>query len=293
MTISSVPREARPVRQEWDRLSVDGPPAEPFDVAMLVDLPEPARRWLTRAIAPATPLARAVELTMHGEIRLGSWRNFTATQVAAPPASYIWAARASIFGLPVIGYDRLSSGTAQMRWRLLSLIPVVTAQGPDITRSAAGRLASEFVMVPTTFRVATWRLGDCPDTAVATWRIGAEEVDVEAHVGPDGQLLDVLLQRWSNPGDAPFGYHPFGVTVEAERTFAGITVPSTLRAGWWWGTDRQDEGEFFRARITDAAFAYEPLARPSGGRGRHRRCPAAVVPAMGRHLRGGAHRSAR
>ncbi len=254
MTVSRVPRRARPVRQAWDRLSADGPPAEPFDVAMLADLPEPARRWLSHAIAPGTPLWRSVELIMRGEIRLGSWRSFTATQVAAPPDGYIWAARASIFGVPIVGYDRLSSGTAQMRWRLLSLIPVMTAQGPDITRSAAGRLASEFVLVPTTFGAATWRLGDRPDTAVATWRIDAEQVDVEVHVGPDGQLLDVLLQRWSNPDGASFGYHPFGVTVEAERTFAGITVPSTLRAGWWWGTDRQGEGEFFRARITDATF---------------------------------------
>ncbi|MEO8750098.1 MAG: DUF6544 family protein, partial [Allobranchiibius sp.] len=178
----------------------------------------------------------------------------TATQVAAPPAGYIWAARASVFGVPVVGYDRLSSGTAQMRWRLLGLIPVMTAQGPDITRSAAGRLASEFVMVPTTFQAATWRLGDRPDTAVATWQIGAEQVDVEVHIGPHGQLLDVLLQRWSNPGGEPFGYHRFGVTVEAERTFAGLTIASSVRAGWWWGTDRQDEGEFFRARITDASF---------------------------------------
>ncbi len=123
-----------------------------------------------------------------------------------------------------------------------------------ITRSAAGRLASEFVMVPTTFRAATWRLGDRPDTAVATWRIGADDVDVEVHVGPDGRLLDVLLQRWSNAEGEPFGYHPSGVTVEAERTFAGVTVPSTVRAGWWWGTDRQDEGEFFRARVTNATF---------------------------------------
>ncbi len=141
-----------------------------------------------------------------------------------------------------------------MRWRLLGLVPVMTADGPDITRSAAGRLASDLCLVPTTFRAVTWRLGDRPDTAVATVRIGAEAVDVELHVGPDGQLLDVLLQRWSDAGGAPFGYQPFGVTVEAERTFAGITIPSTVRAGWWWGTDRQDEGEFFRARITDATF---------------------------------------
>jgi len=45
-----------------------------------------------------------------------------------------------------------------------------------------------------------------------------------------------------------------GVRIEAEQTFGGVTIASTMRAGWWWGTERQDEGEFFRARITGAAF---------------------------------------
>jgi hypothetical protein len=28
-----------------------------------------------------------------------------------------------------------------------------------------------------------------------------------------------------------------------------------FRAGWWWGTERQHEGEFFRAEITGAVFS--------------------------------------
>jgi hypothetical protein len=44
------------------------------------------------------------------------------------------------------------------------------------------------------------------------------------------------------------------VAIEAEQTFAGVTIGSSLRAGWWWGTERQPEGEFFRAEITDAVF---------------------------------------
>ncbi len=66
--------------------------------------------------------------------------------------------------------------------------------------------------------------------------------------------MGVVLQRWGNPGGAPFGRYPFGRAVEAERTWSGVTIASVLRAGWWWGTDRQDEGEFFRARITGARF---------------------------------------
>ncbi len=110
MTMSTVPRAARPVRREWDRLGAEGPPPQAFEPAMVADLPEPARRWLTRAIVAGTPLWRTAHLVMHGEIRLGAWRRFTATQVLAPPDGFIWAARASVFGVPVVGYDRLSSG---------------------------------------------------------------------------------------------------------------------------------------------------------------------------------------
>lgn len=46
-----------------------------------------------------------------------------------------------------------------MRWRLLNLVPVMTAAGTDVARSGAGRLASEIVLVPTAFQDATWTRG--------------------------------------------------------------------------------------------------------------------------------------
>jgi len=248
---TSTASSAAPMHQEWERLAAAGLPPERFGLAMLAGLPEPARRWLAHAIAPGTPLWRSVEIEMHGQLKIKNWRGFTATQVIALPDGYIWAARASVYGLPVTGYDRLSSGTGEMRWRLLGVVPVVTASGPDLLRSAAGRLASEIALLPTAFRAARWRLGDTPDTAVATWQIGAESIDVALRVAPDGRLLDVLMQRWSD-ADGVFGYVPFGVTSEQERTFDGVTIPSVVRAGWWWGTDREAEGEFFRAEISSA-----------------------------------------
>ena len=251
---SAPPRAARRVGDAWRRLSAATVQPTIFDPTMVVDLPEPARRWLTHAIATGTPLWQSVELSMVGEIRLDSWRPFTATQVVAPPEGYIWAATTRLFGLPVMGYDRLTSGTGEMRWRLLNLIPVVSEAGRDIARSAAGRLASEIVLIPTAFRDATWTLGASSDKAVATWRHGADQESVEVQVGRDGRLLGLLMQRWGKPTGEPFGRYPFGCTVEAERTEAGITLPGVFRAGWWWGTDRQNEGEFFRARLTAVTF---------------------------------------
>ncbi|HEX2298741.1 MAG TPA: DUF6544 family protein [Pseudonocardiaceae bacterium] len=254
MTASSVPRAARSVRREWDLLSSSTDQPKAFEPSMVADLPEPARRWLTHAIAPGTPLWQTVELSMHGQIRLGAWRPFTARQVLAPPRGFIWAATARFLGIPVTGFDRLSSGSGQMHWRLGGLVPVMSATGPDVTHSAAGRLAGEMALVPTTFPAATWTPGSDDDRVVVTWRIDGQDESAELQIGPDGRLVGVVMQRWGNPNGAPFGRYPFGVAIEAEQTFTGVTIGSALRAGWWWGTDRQAEGEFFRAEITEAKF---------------------------------------
>jgi hypothetical protein len=247
------PWAARRVREEWAQLCAPTPHPTAFDPATIAGEAEPVRRYLTHAIAPGTPLWQSVEVEMVGHIKIGSWRPFTANQVVAPSRGYVWAANARLFGLPVIGYDRLSGGTGEMRWRLLDVVPVVSTDGPDMTRSAAGRLASEIVLIPTAFQGAVWTDGG-PDTAVATWRAGQQVERVELTLGPAGQLRSVLLQRWGNPDRRPFARYPFGVSVDAERTDSGVTVPAEIRAGWWRGTDQQDAGEFFRARITEVTF---------------------------------------
>ncbi|MDQ1673467.1 MAG: hypothetical protein QOC98_2029 [Frankiaceae bacterium] len=248
------PWAARRVRKQWAELGTVSPHPPLFDPAMVAGLPEPARRYLLHAIAPGTPLWQSVEVSMVGFIKIGAWRRFTATQIVAPGRGYIWAATARLLGVPVVGYDRLSGGTGEMRWRLLDLLPVVSAEGPDITRSAAGRLASEIALIPTGFAGATWTGGEDADTALATWGDGDQQERVELHLGPAGELREVLMQRWGNPSDSPFARYPFGVTVASERTDAGVTVPADFRAGWWWGTERQSEGEFFRARLTEVTF---------------------------------------
>jgi len=251
---ASVPGEARRVRDAWHRLAAGPAPTEVFTLELVAHLPEPARRWLTHAIPVGTPLSGSVQLSMRGEIRLGVWRRFSARQIIAPGLGYIWAATAWVAGLPVRGFDRFSGGSGEMRWRMLGLIPVVTAVGADVARSAAGRLASEIVLAPTGFGTAVWAAGRSADHVIGTWQIDGDEESVELHIGPHGEVQSALLSRWGNPDGEPFGRYPFGCTVHTEQQFAGLTLPATLTAGWWWGTARQSEGEFFRARITEVAL---------------------------------------
>jgi hypothetical protein len=246
--MTTTPHSARSVRAEWTALCSATPDRSVFEPGLIRHLPEAARRWLRHSIAPGTPLYPTALITMRGEIKLGSWRRFTARQVLAPSQGFIWAATARVGGLPVTGFDRYTRGSGEMRWRLGGVVPVLHATGADVTLSAAGRLAGESVCVPTAFPLAMWRSGATPDTATATWLIDGRAETVQLRVDPDGRLVDVAMYRWGNPGGAVFGRHPFGVAVDAERVFHGVTVPAEYRASW--GRD-----EFLHATVTDVTFS--------------------------------------
>jgi hypothetical protein len=110
----------------------------------------PGREVVQHSIREGTPLARTAWLRMRGHIRLGStWRTFTATQLLAPGAGFIWAATAQFIGVPVLGYDKYFDGAGEMRWRLGGLVPVIAASNAEISTGAAGRLAAESVLAPT------------------------------------------------------------------------------------------------------------------------------------------------
>jgi hypothetical protein len=60
---------------------------------------------------------------------------------------------------------------------------------------------------------------------------------------------------WGNPEGGEFHDAPFGGVVEKEGTFAGYMIPTCVRSGWHFGTNRfEPDGEFFRAPVDDAKF---------------------------------------
>jgi hypothetical protein len=228
-----------------------------FDPAHLDDVPAPAHRWLARAIAPGTPLHRRVELTMEGEIRLGDrWQPFHAHQTHVPGERFRWSATAGRFPARINGFDRYEYGVGEMRWKLYGVIPVLTATGPDVTRSAAGRLAGESLLLPTAMVGApwvTWRSVD-DEQAVAEVRIGSETIPVTVHVAPDGRLLRCHQSRWGQVDGKPYGMRTFGVTFDGEWTRHGVSLARRITAGWGWTGDGWEDGPFFRAELLDAAF---------------------------------------
>ncbi|EHK83827.1 hypothetical protein M1C57_01335 [Rhodococcus pyridinivorans] len=245
-----IPRAAHHVGAHWRALSEIRGTGERFVPALTEPLPPAARRWINHAVAEGTPMAAAARLEMSGQIRLGSWRPFTAVQLLAPTSGFVWAATTRIGPVSVSGYDRFTDGCGEMRWRIGGIIPVMSADGPDVSDSAAGRLAGESIFVPTSFPLARWR-GD-EFVAAATWTVAGRKETVRLDVAEDGALCGVRMLRWGNPDNHEFGRYPFIVAVEAEHRFGGMTIASRIRASWDTGTGT--DGEFFRAEITSADF---------------------------------------
>lgn len=238
-------RSVRALERELER-----PARSVFDETELADLPEPARRMFRATIAPGTPIAASARIEMRGEIRLRRWTRFTARETLAPLTGFVWSARAG----PITGYDRYANGEGELRWELLGLVPVVRSTGADVARSSAGRAAAEAIWLPTALLPrfgVSWLAAD-RHRLTARLRVDAHDLEVHYELDEAARVRACWLDRWGDPDSTGVhGLHPFGTEADAHRTFAGLTIPSRGRAGWHYGSDRWEDGVFFRYEIAD------------------------------------------
>jgi hypothetical protein len=237
---------------DWEDRLLDAPASAPavFSGSDLDGLAEPVRRYLMRAIAPGTRLTRCARLRMRGSIKLRGWLPFRARQILSPHEGFIWAAR--VAGV-IAGSDRYLDGVGGMDWKLAGLVPLVHQDGPDVTRSAAGRGGAEAVWLPTTLLPrfgVRWSAQD-DSHITASYQLGETPIAIRYTLDSDGHITSFVFDRWGDPDSTGlWAWHPFGGEITAQRTFGGLTIPSSGRLGWHFGTGRWPSGEFFRYQIT-------------------------------------------
>jgi len=89
--------------------------------------------------------------------------------------------------------------------------------------------------------------------AHACFAVRGEKTELALTVNEDGRLEQIQYQRWGNPGNGDSRSDSFGGFAEREATFGGYTIPTCLRVGWQFGTERfESEGKFFRVTIDEA-----------------------------------------
>ena len=238
-------------------------PAQPptFTADMIAHLPEPARRYFLYTIKPGTPLSSVASITMIGRFGMGNrdkpnYLDFTATQVLAMPAGFVWKMRARR------GLMRLSGSDSQgwTRFWLMGLLPVARLGGnPDHTLSAFGRYVAEAVFwTPAAVLPCpgvVWE-GLEPDRARVTVKYRGLSQSVDLTVGADGQPTQVCFERWSNANpEKQHRLQPFGGYLSEFRYFGGFRLPTHVEAGNHFATDQYFP--FFVADVTAVEFPHE------------------------------------
>ncbi len=233
-----------------------------FSAAELEGLPEPVQRHLVQAITPGTPLVTSAWLRMRGHIKVGRWVPFRARQLLNPHHGFVWAARAA--GI-IAGSDRYVDGHGGLDWKLLGLLPVAHAEGPDVTRSAAGRAGAEAIWLPTALLPrfgVRWSAGS-GNQVTADFRVRDTPVELRLRLDAAGRITSLVFDRWGDPDTTgTFAQHPFGGEFTGYRPFQGLTIPSQGRLGWFYGEDGWPAGEFLRFQITDLQPVTSPALHP-------------------------------
>jgi len=252
----------------WRRVAqalVPQVPAPPFEPDALDALDAPVRSFFAAAIAPGTPLARAVRLTIRGEIRLGGrWMRFRSHEVLAPTSGLVWWGR--VAGV-VSGGDYAVDGAGRLEWRLLGLRRVAFAEGPDVVRSGLARAVAEGCLwAPTAVHPCagvTWTADD--DRVIhATATTAYDTVVHRITLGADDRVVSGVFDRWGDPDETGTpALHPFGGEATDWATFDGVAIATRGLVGWRYGTDRWPDGAFFRYEVTGC----ELLGPAVAGRG--------------------------
>lgn len=224
-------------------------PAAPRRLAEadLAGLPGPVQRYLRVTGAVGQPRVAHLRAGWRGRIRAGPddpWMEFTAEQrnfVDEPSRFFLMNARRG--GLPLDVLHVYEAGAATMRVRLLSLLPLVNASGPDMTRAETVTLLNDLcILAPAALIDPSVRWETIDDrSARAVYTVGENTVSATLVFDDAGYLQDfvsddrmamsadgdeLVRRRWSTP-------------VSEYRTFGERRAMGRAEGRW-----HAEEGDF-------------------------------------------------
>lgn len=214
----------------------------------LAHLPDPVAGYIRRSGALGMPMTSNFHARIHGRIRSGAnspWMPFAGEQVntCTEVPSRLFIITASMKGLPVDVFHSFVGESATMRAKLLSIVRVVDASGPEMNRSETVTILNDICLMAPAALVDDafeWHALDDRTAGVRYTRL-AERVSATLHFDDDDRLVDFVsddrfrsssdgskftLQRWSTP-------------VDRYRTLDGRRVMTYGEARW-----HAPEGEF-------------------------------------------------
>jgi hypothetical protein len=234
----------------------DGRPAEIITEADIAPLPEPVRRYMHASQIIGKARVQAVRLKQKGFMRMNQdqkWMPLAAEEYyTIDPPAFIWYGRVRI--MPLIAFeavDRYSDGCGKMMAKLLSLIKVVDAAGPEMDQGAMMRYLNEMMWFPTALlsERVHWEAVD-DSSARATFSNGGKSVSAEFYFDEDGKLINFVADRYRSIGEE-WQLDKWSTPLYSYADLNGLLLPVTGEAYW-----HLDAGDFsyIKVEIVDVEY---------------------------------------
>lgn len=226
--------------------------------ADLAALPAPVAGYLRYSNVVGKPRVTSLVAHFHGQIRAkpeGDWLDFRAEQhnFFAPRARYFYI-ESSMFGLPFKAYHRYADGAATMEVRVVSLLDVVDARGPEMNVSETVTMLNDMcVLAPATLidPTITWKTLDAR-TVQATFENAGNTVGAVLLFDEAGALSSFYSDdRYQTADGKAYHRYRWSTPLSDYREFGGVRLAARGVASW-----RMPEGELEYGRFELDSIAY-------------------------------------
>lgn len=255
-------------------------------------LPAPVAGYVAATGSIGQPRVCGFRARIHGRIRGGAdqpWMTWTGEQVNTfgPQPARLFFMDATMRGLPADVFHTYVGSSARMRARVCSMLNVLDASGPDMTRAETVTLLNDLcVLAPAALVDApiSWTpVGD--HRARATFTNAGHTVSAELVFDDAHQLVDFVSDdrlRASADGKT-FARQRWSTPLEGYRSF-GTRRLGTIGRGRWHPDGPEPTFDYLEFHVDDISYV-EHVAPSTAGSGRPElasggadRPPAARVP---------------
>ena len=290
-------------REVASGLSRPSPSATPVTEADVAHLPAAVQRYLHFVGAVGKPRISNYRVRFRGMLRTGPdapWMLIAAEQQSfVDPPGRLFLVHGSRFGVPMAAFHRYVGKAATFQVRIASLLTVVDARGPEMTRGETVTLFNDMCLLAAPTLVDTriaWTEVD-GQTVRATFSNAGNAVTATLSFDESGALTNFVSEDCYQTTDGKtYERLPWSTPVRDWREFEGRKVPAGGDAIWRTATGEYPYARFEtvdvqiqrRPRLScpipgsppqvgshaEASWPREtgPAARPAGRQaGRHRR----------------------
>lgn len=212
-------------------------------------LPAPVQDYLGLARTKGIPGARGAILVQRGELRAAPgkpWMPFTAEQVyCMDPPGFVWLARARIARIVhMSAMDSFLGGRGNMRIRLLDLVTIADAKGPELDQGAALRYWGEILAFPSAVVSPQlhWEAIDARRARLVAHGPGPE-VSAVVEFDKEGFPASTHASRYRDVGGKTI-LTPWSGFMKDWNEVNGFVFPSTWESAW-----HLDDGDFLAVRM--------------------------------------------